>query len=596
MKATRKHLVISLLLVMCRCTHLSQASRPVNSVGCALPSSWHGAWFQTGVPQPIYITQNSVTSKGTCVQSSGTRFLVHNREAGCYQCLIFYEKHANIIHYKESYCSTESRPPDLQVMCRHVTGDRPLFALLRIDYQPIECPLRGPFTFTYGLSQYGGGAQCRAEPRSRLDRCLSSSRLTFSYRRCNNVPGTKDTSEDVECVAVWREGSARYLITRRVHIPLTYPQRAFRCFMLQRAAPDEQSWLDFRLAAADEASCRGLLAVGDGARQLQLVSAPPYGSCQLPYWLAERRQWRSLDGAVTYRLNSLNTSLLMLVERRGVGGPAGRQGVGGVRRQTRIDCADIVEETSSYATLIVRSTTGCRGGFQCMRLYRRDTHVLELQLGAVAFSEDNVCAEFASRLAITEFQTLVAAGNDGVSCPHLGAFRVEGVRRDPRLSGTLSGRVIRDLSVPISDLHMGCSAPDMFALVNRVGMGSKVFSCRGSWQENDTNYVVASLRDPDPSDLSVGQLCFVSRRVDTDSGDSRSANRGGLEQRHRNRRRLLQVSTVVGSCQRDIRPGHDGLLAMNATALGGCHVSCACMAKSVWLVLPIFILATLGSV
>lgn len=50
---------------------------------------------------------------------------------------------------------------------------------------------------------------------------------------------------------------------------------------------------------------------------------------------------------------------------------------------------------------------GSRGGFQCMRLYRRDTHVLELQLGAVAFSEDNVCAEFASRLAITEFQTLV---------------------------------------------------------------------------------------------------------------------------------------------------------------------------------------------
>ncbi len=46
---------------------------------CQIPESWHGSWYHHGFPQPLNITAGHITSKGTCVQQEGSRFIMEDR-------------------------------------------------------------------------------------------------------------------------------------------------------------------------------------------------------------------------------------------------------------------------------------------------------------------------------------------------------------------------------------------------------------------------------------------------------------------------------------------------------------------------------------
>ncbi|KAF0293745.1 28S ribosomal protein S14, mitochondrial [Amphibalanus amphitrite] len=116
---------------------------------CSFPEHWRGTWFQSNVHQEIRISDKEVSSKGNCTLASQQKYVVHNAVGRCYKCVIFYEKHVNVIQYKESFCNPDSKPPDLDFLCGHVNGDIQLYSMFRVNYRPIACPLRGPFSFSY---------------------------------------------------------------------------------------------------------------------------------------------------------------------------------------------------------------------------------------------------------------------------------------------------------------------------------------------------------------------------------------------------------------------------------------------------------------
>ena len=57
--------------------------------------------------------------------------------------------------------------------------------MFRVNYRPIACPLRGPFSFSYSrghmLQQ-----ECH-QPDSRLERCIHGYRMLFRYQACVDV-------------------------------------------------------------------------------------------------------------------------------------------------------------------------------------------------------------------------------------------------------------------------------------------------------------------------------------------------------------------------------------------------------------------------
>lgn len=501
---------------------------------CVFPKHWRGTWFQYGVHQEIRISDREVSSKGNCTLASQQKYIVHNKVGRCYQCVIFYEKHVNVIQYKESFCSADSEPPDLDNLCSHVTGDVQLYSMFRVNYRPIACPLRGPFGFSYSrghmLQQ-----ECR-HPSSRLERCNHNFRMLFRYHECEHVASAEESVEEMECLGMWKEGSARYLVTRRVTPSVTLPEDAFRCFIYERAKPQEQGWLDYRLAESAEATCSGLFSTSDGSTRLSLQRrAPAYSRCSFPGWATSHRRWHSLDRRTTYQFNRNSTAL----------------SVTGVGEETRLECAKIVTESSRRALLVVRSTTGCVGGFQCLALYRRDGHVLESQMGSVTQNIEDACSDSNFARHRADYHTLVSSSQHHVACPHLGQYSVTGLSRSTRdQEDRESGdRDERALPPDFSALRVGCQSHDTIVLAGRVSDQSREFSCHGSWQENDTSYLVASPRRH-PWE-TTRHYCFVY----TVSADN------------------LRFSRVMRTCSRAVRPGVEGELTFNVTARAECLTS-----------------------
>ena len=46
---------------------------------CQFPSTWEGTWYHSGFPHPLNISAKHISSKGTCVQQSGSMFIMVDR-------------------------------------------------------------------------------------------------------------------------------------------------------------------------------------------------------------------------------------------------------------------------------------------------------------------------------------------------------------------------------------------------------------------------------------------------------------------------------------------------------------------------------------
>lgn len=102
--------------------------------------------------------------------------------------------------------------------------------------------------------------------------------------------------EELECVAVWKEGSSRYLVGKVSHGHITSNEDRFRCFVYEKANPlqngetgfmrnEEFSTFltggsygakqklenaDYRLAQSGDATCNGLFSPMEGSRTMSL--------------------------------------------------------------------------------------------------------------------------------------------------------------------------------------------------------------------------------------------------------------------------------------------------------------------------------------
>ena len=46
---------------------------------CQFPATWQGTWYHSGFPHPLNISTNHISSKGTCLQQSGSMFIMADR-------------------------------------------------------------------------------------------------------------------------------------------------------------------------------------------------------------------------------------------------------------------------------------------------------------------------------------------------------------------------------------------------------------------------------------------------------------------------------------------------------------------------------------
>lgn len=452
---------LALFLVTKCCDAAKQDALQSGGTGCTFPKRWEGRWFQSGVQQEITIEGSTLSTRGRCIASEGDKFLLVN-EKGCHRCVVIYQKHLNILQYKESECedmysgqlnpaampihsvlkSDHSRGAHpnmnghsrlsssdpyvrsnedsdncmgckgretLHYLCEQIPGDALLYSMFKINPEPIKCPLSGSFTFTYNR----GHGECK-NPVSKMEMCTEDSRLLLNFQACPDVPGTESTVEELTCLAWWKDGNSRYLVGLVSHYHATSNEDRYRCFVYEKISGSGAANADaeYKLAQSGDATCNGLESAEVGSRIMTLKRAPMTERCHFPTWFKGPRHWHALMGNANYIFHPSDESLHIVK-------PSGYM-------EARALCEQINKQTATEMQAVVHHTTGCTSGYMCVMFYRRDTHVAELQMGTPAARLEDACAPKNFDVHRTPFVTLLANNPETQICPMEGYYSIKG--------------------------------------------------------------------------------------------------------------------------------------------------------------------------
>ncbi|XP_052858408.1 uncharacterized protein LOC128266148 isoform X1 [Drosophila gunungcola] len=444
---------------------------------CTFPARWEGSWFLSGYQQSIHIKGSQFSYRGRCAASDGNKYLIVD-EKGCHRCLVIYEKHKNVLQYKESECEGDSmymhqsnpsalamrssnkqsdhrggahpntnghsrlsssdqyimRSNDdmndyfckgretLQNLCDQIPGDALLYSLFRESAEPVKCPLKGPFIFTYNR----GHGECKS-PVSNIESCTEESRLLLSFQACPDVQGTESTVEELTCLATWKDGNSRYLVGLVSHHHAISNEERYRCFVYEKISslmggPSMSSSKDaeYKLAQSGDATCNGLDSAEVGSRIMSLRKPPIAERCDFPAWFKGPRHWHALMGNAVYNYHS-NDGSVHIIKPNGY-------------METRALCEQINKQTPTEMMAVVHYTTGCQSGFMCMMFYRRDTFVIEIQTGKPAIRLEDACAPDHFDINKMAYITLLASNPDLAICPMEGIYTLRGAIGPPYLA------------------------------------------------------------------------------------------------------------------------------------------------------------------
>ncbi|XP_059057133.1 uncharacterized protein LOC131850786 [Achroia grisella] len=533
--------------------------------GCTFPEGWTGSWFLSGNPGLIAINSTHIQSKGECSETeSYDKFLLYDRSDDCYRCMVINEKHKYVLQYKETYCSPKD---SLSSICELITGDAPLYSMFRKEPRPVpqQCPFHpAPFTFTYNR----GSGDC-TNPPSRAESCTDDSRLLLRYMACPDVPGTESNVEELVCLATWKEGSIRYLVGQISQVQrrnsIVSDEDTYRCFVYQGQHSDKG--MTYYVAQSGDATCNGLSSATDGSRTMKLTNSDDeHNRCHFPSWIVDHHKWYSLDRTHQYRFTTKNATLKIM-------------NADGSIDEKRLVCHSILEhKDKKHITLIAHVTMGCESGHACLKFYRREGNVLELQAGSEL---TEVAQDACAATHQLPYITLITTSLVPMRCPIFGRYSVLGSLADRRrrrqqiaigdssaegsgagASGGGGEEEKRECSPGEYDsASVGCStSQDTIEFKSPCGL-STVYTCYGSWSEGEVGFLIAAPIARSSSHPRT--FCFMYSSAPPALNESVAGGGGGL----------LSLSAVARSCDRRVVPGRHGDKAYNLTINGTCEQS-----------------------
>ncbi|KAL6257622.1 hypothetical protein P5V15_011200 [Pogonomyrmex californicus] len=410
-----------------------------------------------------------IRSKRLCV--SATMEIAKYR---CYRCIVMHAQHANVLQYKETYCTSDSPEPSLLTQCGTLTSDATLISLFRSNAAPLPCPIKGPLEFTYSQ----GEGECNS-PQSRAEACTQDSRLLLRYQACANVHSSESVDVELECLAHWREGSTNYMVAR-LHSDRndrkTSDEESYRCFIYTN--PSNNTW---NLAQSSDAACNGLISVTEAARTFKMTQKKPPEHCTYPSWVVAGKSWVALDRMASRLLASpYNLTILD-------------------RNETRLVCHSVVSI---------------------------DEHRYHHSMPIDKENQKQFVAKATRDWKINNFYALSASDPMTRQCPNLGRYEIVSLFRPPNADNvenvlTVDGEQnvanaaeVHDVRVPstafpsqchhgsVRRLDIGCRTPDRMEFATSCSDEAlSEYLCHGTWVENDTAYLVAS--------TDVGRYCLV---------------------------------------------------------------------------------------
>ena len=178
--------------------------------------------------------------------------------------------------YCETYFDT------FESLCDNIAGDSPMHTMFRRDAQPVKCPFKGPFLFSY--TKGGSGLNKCSYPQSYLDSCSDNHRLQLNFQACIDVQGSESATEELQCLATWSEGSKNYLVAEMNRDHVYSDESKYRCFVYEKSGKGDNKTV--KMAQSLTATCNGLWSPMEGYRTFDMnkgVFLQNHDSC-CSYW------------------------------------------------------------------------------------------------------------------------------------------------------------------------------------------------------------------------------------------------------------------------------------------------------------------------
>ncbi|XP_051171853.1 uncharacterized protein LOC127288445 [Leptopilina boulardi] len=529
------------------------AGLPLANGNCEFPASWKGKWFLHGRDSPVIVNSTTFENK-TCIESNKEDvFVVRDNTEGCYRCMIINLRHESVIQYRESDCSQKQT---LSQMSEAIKLDESLNTMFRVDAKPIPCPFQGPpFTFSYSR----GRGDCKV-PENQAESCTDDSKLIFKYQACPDIAGTESSTEELQCLATWREGSRNtYLVGTlkpgSTGSRTTVVNEVYRCFLFEKT--HRQGKVEYQLAQSGDATCNGLTTVSEGSQTIKLTKEDKERrKCKYPSWVLKHHAWHTLNGAKNYHFLAGNSTLKVSYKDENVTS----------QHEEKIVCHNLETEqkanSGTSVKLVAHVTSGCDIGYVCMIFHQRDQHIIEIQQSEQkAIIPDEACKLWdPSRMPYT---TLITSSLHKRRCPQPGRYSILNSlpsqalssmrrrnKRRAKSAESTTSKIRQDDEYEqcrSTDVHIGCNSMDQNEVIMaqscKSGEIATLYSCQGSWEENGTWFTIVS-RNKSSSERQTH--CFSMRFSDP------SDKLGGRNSRMDSSEQELLLSKPSNLCQRNV--------------------------------------------
>uniref|UniRef100_A0A915K2Y1 Uncharacterized protein n=1 Tax=Romanomermis culicivorax TaxID=13658 RepID=A0A915K2Y1_ROMCU len=475
------------------------------SSGCVLPTSYYGIWhFLTdqGILSTMKISKTSIDIRGRCRKAQADRYLFvdiveHNVE--CWRYMFFYQKHENVILFKESRCFYDSGDePDSGDLT-----DALMFTLIRVGAKSEPCPVKVPFHFNY--SSDFDSTRCFSHPSSRVDICSTNHRLAFTYEPCVD-PSAFDTvgwKEEIECLASWTDDHMKK--RQRFVARILNSGKSGNCCLIcvsyygpSTGARDTKNILDSHKVTNGQYSSVDHLNRGSMCKSFA-------------HWLIHDHVDRN-KSKIWQTLGNKADKLLYVFRREEctIYGPNSSSNVFSV---SRCVVERLVDEM--FAEFIVHETIGCESFYKCIRVYRRTDQIVQLFISVPSNAESysNLCQ------------------NENFIDPHMNTLSLT----QPQTTPCPFSRGLYQADVcgrQSAEMNFGCNDPNELSLNYQCKYGvPEKFVCIGMWNDMELSYLIAQrIDDGDsyciifpPSQkrnifLQIGDTC--DRPVNTEKNQS----------------------------------------------------------------------------
>lgn len=457
---------------------------------CALPSGWQGRWFEFGEREAISISNKTMSHKGHCLASKTNKFIFHDRKNRCHRCAVIYQKHHNVIQYKESMCGPSNRKNFN--LCYGITADTPLKSMFRLDGtddDPIPCPI-GEADAAYQFSYQKGHGQC-SYPMSSMSMCgPKNSRMVMRYQACADVKGSETSVKEVECYGSWKEGSTFYFLgmLNDSHVRGDNYEGRFRCFAYQKI------FNGYKLSQSGDARC-DIWSPDEGyiTMKINKVSPSPGQECHLPNWvLGEHSSYLSMDKLSNYKFGaSTNTSLTVTTFGTPSQGSHLKEASASSATKKKLTCSRLVKSEANFSRMIMQVNFDCESGFICLELVKKSSSVITTRMGRLSRNPDEACDQSLFFDKSTQSTVLVSEKVRNELCPLVGKYSLS--RDEPRhhleegSSADSSNCPSGEPTHPKVHLSFGCSGETSFKHFNNCQKNAanlfQEFACQGGWRE-----------------------------------------------------------------------------------------------------------------